>query len=151
MVSFFHLTFPTLIHKENYLNMIIENNFPKKFLKNHFKNLCIEQKKTYYKKLIINNMKNNFNYVNLDLKTIINFQNYKTFNNKKIEEFYFNLMEEIVWCNYNNNSLIYLFTGYNILINEQENLYETLYNHLIILLKNYQKKIWYIKKLKILN
>lgn len=106
LIGFFNISFPCLINKDKYFNIIIDDVDFLLF------NIC-NNKTVIYKKIIIKNFIENKNILENEYGYLFS----RIDNN--IDEL-FELMKDIVWCNYNQYELIYVFSNYKSFINDEK-------------------------------
>lgn len=148
---YFENSFPSLCNSEIYLSLLLEYKIPR-FLLSHreLDSSRFSHKYDYdMKKLFVENMYENIKFIYKDYEDFFKKLNIRSNMSLRVKgnvDILFRFMVDLVWCNYNEYSLLYIFQNYKVSIYElNQTKSDFVWNHYFNgwnkLIYNYTKKI----------
>lgn len=161
----FERWFAPLPNKKSYIGLILDYKAPKFLLcKNYWgNNDFIPYYQFNMKKVVVENMYDNIKFIYNEYKDFfksVGISDRLSLKNSKSLNILFKFMQELVWCNYKEYALFYVFDNYKNVIKENvsnertiEEIEKNILNSFNIqwdtLISNYQEKINLVKKFNI--
>ena len=147
-IHFFEKNFAALCNKEVYIELILKDKAPEFLLSKKYwgNNNYIDYYKYNMKKIIVENTLKIIRFIsdNKEFKKL-NIYNLDINNENDVDRL-FEFIKNVVWCNYDEYSLLYVF-----LIENEENITSDIKdfydNNWKKLMSNYNKKIRYVRKI----